>query len=101
MKHLMSLLVVVVLAMSVGMPATTAHSVTLNWGSVANSTYNVYRNRFGGKTYTRIATKVSQTSYVDHNVVAGNNYYYVVTAVCETCSPQESGYSNRVEVTIP
>lgn len=99
MKRLASLLVVV--ALSVGMPATTTHSVTLNWNAVKNVSYNVYRNRTGGKTYTRIASHVAVTHFVDKNVVAGDHYWYVVTSYCSSCTPQESGFSNRVEATIP
>jgi hypothetical protein len=79
----------------------TSHTVTLNWtaSTTPSVTYNVYRASTAGGPYTKLtATTVTTTSYTDSNVVAGQNYYYVTTAVN---SNGESGYSNEAPATIP
>jgi hypothetical protein len=58
--------------------------------------YNVYRSATPESGYERIASLVSVPKYVDTQVVKGNTYYYLVTAV--NTAGGESGYSNKVAV---
>ena len=59
--------------------------------------YRLYRSDFSGGPYQNIAV-TNAAEYVDANVVGGQTYYYVVTAVYE--DPEgESGYSNEVSAT--
>lgn len=55
--------------------------------------YNVYRSSSPGGPYVEIANQVSSQYYRDENVVDGNIYYYVVTAVYDA---GESDYSNEI-----
>jgi hypothetical protein len=79
------------------------HSVTLNWTASTStvSGYNVYVSPVsGGPTYTKInSTLVTTTQYTDSNVLSGQTYFYVVTAV--DSSNVESLHSNEVPATIP
>ena len=76
--------------------------VSLLWNASAGATsYNVKRGTTSGGPYTTIASGVLVNSpyYTDSNVVAGVNYYYVVTAVNNTIAGtppgQESLFSNE------
>ncbi|MFQ6092148.1 MAG: FlgD immunoglobulin-like domain containing protein [bacterium] len=60
--------------------------------------YNLYRSDFTGGPYEAIAGNIPTCSYEDTNVVAGQTYYYVVTALYENPSG-ESQYSNEVSGT--
>jgi hypothetical protein len=79
------------------------HSVSLNWtASVSPSVkgYNVYRGTRAGGPYTKLtAAPVSQTSFVDITVLAGQTYYYVATAV--DANKNESAYSKQALAVIP
>ena len=79
---------------------TVAHSVSLNWAasSTPNVTYNVYRSVTSGSYSTPLASSGTATSYTDTAVQAGQNYYYVVTAVS---GGTESAHSNEVPATVP
>ena len=84
---------------------TGTHSVSLKWiAPVVDSThvaaagYNVKRGTVTGGPYTTIASPTAIT-YTDSTVTGGAKYFYVVTAVCPTCS--ESAPSNEVAVTVP
>jgi uncharacterized protein YfiM (DUF2279 family) len=80
----------------------TAHSVDLSWNpSAAGSVqgYYVYRGGQSGGPYSRISVLQSATAYVDANVLSGQTYYYVVTAL--GTNSVESGYSNEVPAAIP
>jgi fibronectin type 3 domain-containing protein len=60
-------------------------SATLTWASVQDATgYNIKRSPTSGGPYTTIASGVAATSYTDSGLVAGNDYYYVVSAVDAT-----------------
>lgn len=61
--------------------------------------YNVYRNLSGGYPYTKLTDEpVTDTTYVDSTVSAGNTYYYVVTARIKAGS--ESRYSDEIAIQV-
>ncbi len=72
--------------------------VTLQWSppTSGSAPYNVYRSLTHGDPYTKIASNLLPTQYIDNNVTNGTTYYYVVTAV-NVCG--ESGYSNEASAT--
>ncbi|GAC1434485.1 MAG: hypothetical protein NVS1B11_34460 [Terriglobales bacterium] len=82
---------------------TSQHSVALTWNASTSSGingYNVYRGSHTGGPYGKINSALdSSTALTDVNVVSGQSYYYVVTAV--DSSGTESGYSNEVAALIP
>lgn len=60
-------------------------SATLTWASVQDASgYNIKRSQTSGGPYTTVAAGVGGTSYTDPSLVAGNDYYYVVSAVDAT-----------------
>ncbi|MGB9071575.1 MAG: hypothetical protein WCC22_02815, partial [Terriglobales bacterium] len=62
--------------------------------------YNVYRGGVSGGPYSKINTSLDAgTNYTDNQVVAGQTYYYVATAV--DGNGDESTYSNEVPAVIP
>jgi hypothetical protein len=79
------------------------HSVGLAWDASSSQGvvgYNVYRGGVSGGPYSKINTSLdSTTTYTDNQVVAGQTYYYVTTAV--DGSSVESGYSNQAQAVIP
>ena len=81
----------------------TAPYVSLSWNASSSpdvSGYNVYRKTSANNTYTKINSKLdSNTNYTDTTVGGGTSYYYATTAV--NSSGKESGYSNRVQVSVP
>lgn len=79
----------------------TPHQATLAWNASTSVVdgYNVYRGSTSGGPYTRInASTLTALTFDDLNVVAGQTYYYVVTA---TAAGVESSYSNEVLAVIP
>ena len=65
-------------------PSVTAvsASITLGWSGAGGAPYfNVYRGNVSGGSYSRIATALKQSSYLDSSVSSGVSYYYVVTAM--------------------
>jgi chitinase len=72
-----------------GVPAGTAHSVTLTWlapspvgGSGTISGYNVYRSPAGAANYAKLNTALNAgLTYTDSSVSAGASYTYCVTTV--------------------
>ena len=85
-----------------GTGATPAHSVGLTWSDSSSgiSGYNIYRAGVSGGPYSGINSGLDPTtSYTDNSVLAGQTYYYVVTAV--NSSGVESAYSSEVAATIP
>ncbi len=72
-----------------GVPAGTAHSVTLTWqapspvgGSGTISGYNVYRSPSSATTYAKLNTAANAgLTFTDSSVSAGTSYNYCVTTV--------------------
>jgi len=61
--------------------AATSSTVSLSWQASNNALwYNVKRSNTNGGPYITITSGLQGTSYIDNNVVAGNVYYYVVSA---------------------
>ena len=83
-------------------PAPGAHSVTLNWnasGSAGILGYNVYRGGQSGGPYAKVnAGLLANSDYLDTSVLAGQTYFYVVTAVSAAA---ESGFSAEVKAAVP
>jgi hypothetical protein len=85
-----------------GMLSDGTHSVLLTWTASSSSGvnfYSVYRGTVSGGPYTKIASPVCGTSYVDPNVPGGGQpFFYVVTATaCGLSGCAESNsYSNQV-----
>jgi hypothetical protein len=83
--------------------APVQHSVSLSWVASTSQTvvgYNIYRGSVSGGPYTVLnSTPNSGLTYTDMTVLAGQTYYYVVTAV--DASGTESVQSNEVAVTVP
>jgi hypothetical protein len=79
----------------------TPHSVGLSWNPDASIVqgYYVYRGEQTGVPYTKISTLEPRTAYLDANVLSGQTYHYVVTAL--GTNSQESTYSNEAEAVIP
>jgi fibronectin type 3 domain-containing protein len=62
--------------------------------------YNTYSSTVSGGPYTKLTSApVSTSAYTDSNVVAGQTYFFVVTAV--DSSNLESAYSAEVSALIP
>ena len=72
-----------------GVPAGTAHSVTLAWqapspvgGSGTISGYNVYRSPSSTATYAKLNTALAAgLTFTDNSVSAGASYNYCLTTV--------------------
>jgi hypothetical protein len=82
--------------------AAASHSVSLAWSPSTSTVmgYNTYTSSVSGGPYTKLTTApVSTPSYTDSNVVAGQTYFFVVTAV--TSSNVESAYSAEVSALVP
>ncbi len=61
--------------------------------------YSIYRSQVSGGPYQRIAIGVKGNSYVDHDVRAGQTYYYAVLAIDKR--GLASIYSSEIPFTIP
>jgi Bacterial Ig-like domain (group 2) len=90
--------------------ATAAsHLVDLTWGAgtIQNPApgqvvvgYDVYRSSTSGGPYTKLnSTPVASLTYTDHNVSAGQTWYYVCSTVDNL--GDVSVYSNQAAATIP
>lgn len=81
----------------------TLHSVTLNWVASTSANvagYLVHRGNTPGGPYTTVtSTPVTGVTYTDNSVLAGQTYYYVVTAI--DSSNNASVYSNEALALIP
>jgi Abnormal spindle-like microcephaly-assoc'd, ASPM-SPD-2-Hydin/Fibronectin type III domain len=88
-----------------GTGAASSYEVNLSWSAPASSSdpvsgYNVYRSPSGGSSYQQINTAtVTQTSYVDTSVQAGQTYDYIVESL--DSSGATSGPSNMASVATP
>ena len=84
-----------------GSPAAVTHSVQLNWTRTATDVlgYNVYRGTQSGGPYVRLnPALLANPDYLDTAVLAGQTYYYAVTAVSAV---MESGRSAEAVAVIP
>ena len=82
--------------------AAVQHSVTLSWNPSSSdvSGYNVYRSSLAAGPFTKLNSGIdADTTYTDNSVQAGQNYFYVTTALDTTGT--ESTYSNQVSAAIP
>jgi hypothetical protein len=82
--------------------AAPQHNVSLSWTPSTSTVtgYNVYRGTQSGGPYVALnSTAEAGTRYTDNSVQAGQNYYYVVTAV--DGSGNESVYSNQAQAVVP
>lgn len=62
--------------------------------------YNVYRSLTTGTGYSKINGALVETnSYNDTSLTNGTEYFYVVTALDDADTPNESGYSNEDSAT--
>lgn len=71
----------------------TEGQIDLAWSGVPEAlSYNIKRSIVSGGPYTSLASGILATEYVDTDVVAGQTYYYIVTA---NMSDGESPDSNE------
>jgi hypothetical protein len=83
-------------------PTGAAHWVGLTWDPSTSSVfgYNVYRASTSHGPFTRLnGSLVTEPSYTDAAVIAGDTYFYVTTAV--NGAGEESTYSNAAEAVVP
>jgi fibronectin type 3 domain-containing protein len=82
-----------------------SYEVNLTWTAPTNSTdpvasYNVYRSPSGGSSYQLLnSVAVTQTTYADTTVQAGQTYDYIVESA--DSSGDLSAPSNMAAATIP
>lgn len=63
--------------------------------------YNVYRTSISGQSYIKINNlEIVQPCFTDFEVISDSTYYYMVTALDDGESPNESPYSNEVSITL-
>lgn len=81
-----------------GLRATAGNNkVQLDWNVASGAlTYHVKRSTTSGGPYVTIAEHVTETLFIDSDVINDTTYYYIVTAVGEQ---GESGHSNEASVT--
>jgi Abnormal spindle-like microcephaly-assoc'd, ASPM-SPD-2-Hydin len=81
--------------------APPLHSVNLFWDTTSEVVgYDIYRGNQSGGPYVKInPVLTSGTSYTDNSVQAGQNYYYVTTAV--DSAGTQSKFSNETHAGIP
>ena len=75
-------------------------NISLKWATNVSpqvTQYRIYRSGISGGPYVLLSTIAASTNqYLDSSAIAGNDYYYVVTALLG--SGAESNYSNEVNV---
>jgi hypothetical protein len=85
-----------------GSPPAVTHSVLLNWAPSSSTDvlgYNVYRGSQSGGPYVKLnPALLANPDYLDAAVIAGQTYYYTVTAVSAVA---ESGRSAEAVAVIP
>ena len=77
-----------------------ANGNTLSWTASTDAKvtgYNVYRASSAAGNYSKLADKVTATTYADTSATPGTTYYYVVTAVT---AANESYYSDAASTTL-
>jgi hypothetical protein len=87
---------------SAAAPGDGAHWVGLIWSASTSpvSGYNIYRGATHKGPFTRLnGSLVTELTYADSAVTAGDTYFYVTTAVSD--SGEESAYSNSAEAVVP
>ncbi len=73
---------------------TYTDKVRVAWNSVTGASYyRVYRATSSGGTKTALGSWQSSTTYDDHPPVAGQTYYYWVTAAVDSSGSRQSDYS--------
>jgi hypothetical protein len=86
------------------------HTVMLTWTASTSSgvtSYNIYSSASSGGPYTILGSTSGCCSFQALNLVAGNTYYFVATAVAPPCVDGqdvpcgESIYSNEAMATLP
>jgi ASPM-SPD-2-Hydin domain-containing protein len=80
----------------------SSHPVALSWNPSSSQVigYNVYRGTASSGPYSRLNTSINATTtFTDGDVLTGQTYYYVTTAV--DSSDVESGYSNQASASVP
>jgi fibronectin type 3 domain-containing protein len=88
-----------------GTGVASTYEVNLSWSapeesSVAVTGYNVYRSASSSSSYEKMnSSTLSETSYVDSTVEAGETYDYVVESV--DADGKSSAPSNAISVTVP
>jgi hypothetical protein len=88
-----------------GTGVTGTYEVNLSWdaptaSSVPVSGYNVYRSPSSGSSYEKVnSSTISDTTYVDSTVEAGETYDYIVESV--DSKGNSSTPSNAISVNIP
>ena len=80
-----------------------SHIVTLSWEASTSPNiagYNIFRGSTSGGPYTQInGALTSALTYADSNVLAGQTYYYVTTAI--DGNNNSSVYSNEASSLVP
>jgi hypothetical protein len=90
---------------TVGLFGLGGHDVILSWTASATPGvlgYNVFRGTTSGEEGSTPlnSTPINGTTYVDENVIPGETYYYMVTAVASEGVIQ-SANSNEAAATVP
>jgi fibronectin type 3 domain-containing protein len=87
----------------IAVAAGPGHHVTLTWQAPAQGSaalrYNVYRSADSGRSFSQIATRITDTSFVDASVDSGRSYRYFVTSVDQ--AGNESVQSEPSNIKIP
>jgi hypothetical protein len=91
-----------VIALSGTGAAPLVHFVSLNWAASTSTVvgYNLYSSSQSGGPYNRMnSSPTASLTYFDTDVVSGDTYYFVATAV--DSEGTESVYSNQAVALIP
>ncbi len=76
------------------------NSIKLSWSSVSDAeSYKIYRSKMSDSGFNEIAT-VSETSYIDTNLLTGVRYYYYVATVANNSESEGSEIKDSVPVPI-
>jgi hypothetical protein len=101
MKRKLLALTAVLFFLAAASPADPPHSATLNWSwsGGAITGFHVLRSQASGGPFIPIATiGPTASSFTDNTLVAGQTYYYVVTAFN---SLGDSPPSNQAACAVP